>query len=174
MSPMRTDMTNSKEETMQPAGNVITHDMASCMDKFSRTFEASARRWELIVYPSMLAFIVLAAYGFYLIYNLTNDVGRLAGSMETAVISMNGMATNMNVVTSNMASMSGNLSTIAVDVGTGTKDMNLLLGKMDNINHSVGVMTVPMYQMRSDMGHMTHNIQDATGPMKMVGGMFPF
>ena len=53
-------------------------DMAACMDKFARTFEASARRWELIVYPSMLAFIVLAAYGFFLIYTLTGDVGRLA------------------------------------------------------------------------------------------------
>lgn len=167
-------MTDNKEEFMQPAGEVITRDMASCMDKFSRTFEASARRWELIVYPSLLAFIVLAAYGFYLIYNLTGDVGRLARSMETAVISMNDMAANMNSVTGNVASMSGNLSTIAGDMGTGTRDMNMLLGKLDNINHSVGVMTVPMYQMRNDMGHMTHNIQDATGPMKMVGGIFPF
>lgn len=167
-------MNDSKEESMQPDGDVITHDMAACMDKFSRTFEASARRWELIVYPSILAFIVLAAYGFFLIYNLTNDVGRMARSMETVVISMNDVATNMNAVTGNVASMSGNLSTIAGDVGTGTRDMNVLLGKMDNINHSVGVMTVPMYQMRNDMGHMTNNIQDATGPMKMVGGMFPF
>ena len=159
---------------IQAGGEVITQDMASCMDKFSRTFEASARRWELIVYPSLLAFIVLAAYGFFLIYTLTNDVGRLARSMETVVISMNDVATNMHVVTGSVASMSGNLSTIAVDVGAGSKDMNSLIGKMDNINTSVGVMTVPMYQMRNDMGRMTHSIRDATGPMKMAGGMFPF
>lgn len=167
-------MTEINEEMARPTGEVITQDMASCMDKFSRTFEASARRWELVVYPSLLAFIVLAAYGFYLIYTLTSDVGRLARSMETVVVSMNDMATNMNAVTGNVASMSGHLSTIATDMGTGTRDMNNLLGKMDNINQSVGIMTVPMYQMRNDMGRMTHNIQDATGPMKMVSGLFPF
>jgi uncharacterized protein YoxC len=166
---------NEKYETAgHSVEEVITYDMASCMDKFSRTFEASARRWELVVYPSLLAFIVLAAYGFYLIYTLTGDVNRLASSMETVVISMNDMSGNMSRVTTNVTSMSGNLATIANDVGTGSRDMNNMLGKMDNINHSVGVMTVPMYQMRNDMGRMTNNIHDATGPMKMVNGLFPF
>lgn len=45
----------------------VNQSMTSCLDKFSRTFEASARRWELVVYPSLLAFIILAAYGFFLI-----------------------------------------------------------------------------------------------------------
>ena len=45
----------------------LPKSMAACLDNFSRTFEASARRWELVVYPSLLAFIVLAAYGFFLI-----------------------------------------------------------------------------------------------------------
>jgi uncharacterized protein YoxC len=167
-------MADSKEKSMPSGIEVVTQDMATCMDKFSRTFEASARRWELVVYPSLLAFIVLAAYGFYLIYNLTSDVGRLARSMETVVVSMNTVATNMNAVTGIVASMSGNLNSIASDVGSGSKDMNHLLGKLDGINHSVNVMTVPMYQMRNDMGQMTHNIHDATGPMKMASGMFPF
>ncbi len=153
---------------------VFTNDMASCMDKFARTFEASARRWELVVYPSLLAFIVLAAYGFYLIYMLTGDVNRLARSMETVVISMNDMSHSMTSVTGNVARMSGNLSAIADDVGAGSHDMNHLLGKMDSINHSVGVMSVPMYQIRNDMGRMTNNIHDATGPMNMASGLFPF
>jgi uncharacterized protein YoxC len=167
-------MIDSKEELLPIGAEVITRDMASCMDKFSRTFEASARRWELVVYPSLLAFIVLAAYGFYLIYNLTSDVGRLARSMETIVVSMNDMANNMNVVTRSVASMSGNLTTISQDVGTGSQDMNQLLGKLDGINRSVDVMTVPMYQMRNDMGQMSHSIHNATGPMKMVSGLFPY
>jgi uncharacterized protein YoxC len=167
-------MTDPEVNDLPKQSEVITRDMASCMDKFSRTFEASARRWELVVYPSMLAFIVLAAYGFYLIYTLTNDVGRLARSMETVVVSMQGVSANMNAVSGNVASISGNLTSIATDVGTGSKDMNNLLVKMDDINGSVGVMTVPMYQIRNDMGRMSHNINDATGPMKMVGGMFPF
>ncbi len=111
------------------AGQIISQDMTACMDKFSRTFEASARRWELIVYPSMLAFIVLAAYGFFLIYTLTSDVGRLARSMETVVVSMNDVAANMNAVSGNVAHISGNLSTIASDVGSGSENMENMLIK---------------------------------------------
>ena len=167
-------MLENREKTAQPAEEVISLDMASCMDKFSRSFEASARRWELVVYPSLLAFIVLAAYGFYLIYTLTGDVNRLARSMEKVVISMNDVSHNMSSVTGNVARMSSNLALIADDVGAGSHDMNSLLGKMDHINHSVGVMTVPMYQIRNDMGRMNNNIYDATGPMKIVSGLFPF
>ncbi len=156
-----------KEET-------IPSDMAACMDKFARSFEASARRWELVVYPSLLAFIILAAYGFFLIYTLTSDVSRLAKSMETVVISMTDVAVNMNAVSGNVAHISGNLSTIATDVGSGSENMEDLLVKMEGINTSVGVMTVPMYDIRNSMGRMNNTMHDATGPMKMMGGMFPF
>jgi uncharacterized protein YoxC len=167
-------MTDPGVNDLPEQTEVITRDMAVCMDKFSRTFEASARRWELVVYPSMLAFIVLAAYGFFLIYTLTGDVSRMARSMETIVGSMNNVSSNMNTLSGNVAGISGDLTSIATDVGAGSKDMNKLLVKMDDLNHSVGVMTVPMYHMRNDMGRMSDNIHDATGPMKMMGGMFPF
>lgn len=153
---------------------VMGSDMAVCLEKFSRTFEASARRWELVVYPSLLAFVVLAAYGFYLIYMLTGDVNRLAHSMETVVVAIEHMSADINAVSGNVAGMSGNLDTIAADVGSGSQDMNHLLGRLDNINQSVGVMTVPMYHIRNDMGRMRHTMHDATGPMQMVSGMFPF
>jgi hypothetical protein len=169
-------MTDLEPDRAKDSDNadVISSDMAVCMDKFSRTFETSARRWELVVYPSLLAFIVLASYGFYLIYMLTSDVNRLARSMETVVVAINTMSTDLNAVSGNVASISGNLSTIATDVGTGSQDMGHLLVKLDNINNSVGVMTVPMYHIRNDMGRMNHTMHDVTGPMKMVNGMFPF
>lgn len=153
---------------------VVSSDMAVCLDKFSRTFESSARRWELVVYPSLLAFVVLAAYGFYLIYMLTGDVNRLARSMETVVVAIERMSADINAVSGNVAGMSGNLNTIAADVGSGSEDMNQLLGRLDTINHSVGVMTAPMYHIRNDMGRMRHTMHDATGPLQMVNGMFPF
>ena len=169
-------MTELEVNTGKSGGDaeVFTNELAVCMDKFSRSFETSARRWELVVYPSLLAFIVLAAYGFFLIYTLTSDVKRLAGSMETMVTAINDMSADMNTVSGNVARMSGNLSTIATDVGTGSQDMNHLLVKLDSINSSVGVMTVPMYQIRNDMGRMHHTLHEATGPMKVVSGMFPF
>ena len=143
-------------------------NMAVCMDKFAKTFEASARRWELIVYPSMLAFIVLAAYGFFLIYSLTGDLGRLARSMETVTVAMNDVSANMIAVSGNVAQISGNLSLIAHDMGDGTESMRNMLVKMDKMNSNIGVMTVPVHRMSNDMGHLSKNIHDVSSPMKMI------
>lgn len=153
--------------------DVIPSDMAVCMDKFARTFEASARRWELVVYPSLLAFIILASYGFYLIYNLTNDVGRLARSMETVVVTMDDVAANMNYVSRNVAQISYNLTSISADVGEQADVMGKMVSQMETINSSMNVMTVPMYQMRHDMGKINHNLHNVAGPMKMIGGILP-
>jgi uncharacterized protein YoxC len=147
-----------------------SQDMAACMDKFANSFEASARRWELVVYPSLLAFIVLAAYGFFLIYTLTNDVGRLAHSMETVVAAMNEVATDMNTVSHNVAVISDNLGAIAVDVNDGSGNMKNMVVHMGNINKSMGVMTVPIYHMRNDMSNMNHTMHETARPMRM----FPF
>ncbi|HYQ70734.1 MAG TPA: DUF948 domain-containing protein [Gammaproteobacteria bacterium] len=145
-------------------------DMAACMDKFANTFEASARRWELVVYPSLLAFIVLAAYGFFLIYTLTNDVGRLARSMETVVVAMGEVATDMNNVSRNVTRISDNLGAIAVDVNDESETMRNMVVHMGNINKTMGVMTVPIYHMRDDMSNMNHTMRDTARPMRM----FPF
>ena len=141
--------------------------MAACLENFSRTFEASARRWELVVYPSLLAFIVLAAYGFFLIYTLTGDVARLARSMESVVVSMEGVVSTMTTVSGNVAAMSTNLTSIADDVGEGSETMA-------TINETMHVMTVPMYQIRHDMAGMNHHMHKVAQPMRMMGGMMPF
>lgn len=155
--------------TMPVTGDeALPQSMAACMDKFARTFEASARRWELIVYPFMLAFIVLAAYGFFLIYTLTTDVGRLARSMETVTVAMTDVSANMTAVSGNVAQISGNLSLIAYDMGDGTDSIRNMLVKMDTMNTNIGVMTVPVYEMRNDMGHLSKNIHDVSSPMKMI------
>jgi uncharacterized protein Yka (UPF0111/DUF47 family) len=144
--------------------------MAACMDKFANSFEASARRWELVVYPSLLAFIVLAAYGFFLIYTLTNDVSRLATSMETVVTAMNEVATDMNTVSRNVTLISDNLGTIAVNANDGAENMKHMVTHIGKINKSVGVMTVPIYHMRNDMSNMNYTMRDTARPMRM----FPF
>ena len=148
--------------------------MEAGMDKFARTFEASARRWELVVYPSLLAFIVLAAYGFFLIYTLTTDVGRLARSIETMVVSMDDVAHDLRSVSENVGQISSTMVLVANDVGAGTDAMREMLVRIENVNKSMGTMTVPIYHMRDDMSRMNRNLHEVAGPMKSMGGMFPF
>ncbi len=171
-------MTDSDENIQNASGDEKVTDMSggmlACLDKFSRTFEASARRWELVVYPSLLAFIVLAAYGFFLIYTLTNDVGRLARSIETMVVSMDDVAKDLRSVSGNVAQISSTMLLVANDVNTESETMKDMLVKMGDMNKSMGVMTVPIYDMRNDMSRMNHSMHQVAGPMKMMGGIFPF
>ena len=163
-------------QNMDGDGNAsdMSQGMFACMDKFATTFEVSARRWELVVYPSLLAFIVLAAYGFFLIYTLTTDVGRLARSIETMVVSMDDIVADVHAVSTHVGRISSTMILVANDAGSESETMKDMVVKMDNMNNSMGVMTVPIYNMRNDMSRMNNNMNQVTGPMKMMGGMFPF
>ena len=96
----------AKNESTKPSSAVEADDesvggeqeVGRSLEQLSSAFTASARRWELIVYPSLVAFIILAGYGFFLIYSLTQDVERVAASMGAITQSMDGVAQNMNNV----------------------------------------------------------------------------
>ncbi|VAW55258.1 hypothetical protein MNBD_GAMMA05-2376, partial [hydrothermal vent metagenome] len=36
------------------------------LERLANTFDSSAKRWEMVVYPSLFAFVLLAGYGFFL------------------------------------------------------------------------------------------------------------
>ena len=171
---MTENMEVKSADAIQLEEEELPKSMAACLDNFSRTFEASARRWELVVYPSLLAFIVLAAYGFFLIYTLTGDVSRLARSMESVVVSMDGVVTTMTTVSGNVAAMSSNLTSIADDVGEGSDTMASMHDSMVGIKETMHVMTVPMYQIRHDMAGMNQHMHKVAQPMRMMGGIMPF
>jgi hypothetical protein len=134
------------------AGSEVDHrDLATsveCLDRLSKSFEASARRWELIVYPSLFAFIILAAYGFYLIYSLTNDVRFLALSvdrnMSTVANEMQRMSEDMDGLTVNVELMSAAVGSISTNVET----LDPILANMDSLDHSIRTMAVSTGQMR--------------------------
>lgn len=131
-----------------------------------------------MVYPSLFAFILLAAYGFFLIYALTDDVHTIAHSLDP----------NMG---ENMQAMTSNIGQLAVTV--------------DGMTHSVKVMEASMTGMASDMAHipamernmqrmvgdvhvlanenrrmghsmalMTNSMHSAARPMNMFNNMMPF
>ena len=65
---MTEKITNIDKQSGNPADKDAPREMfpeGDSMDRFVRVFETSARRWELVIYPAMLAFVVLAAYGFF-------------------------------------------------------------------------------------------------------------
>ena len=146
--------------------------------RLSEVFESSARRWELIIYPSLFAFIVLALYGFYLIYNLQRDVHYLAISVDTNMTTLAGnmqsVSRNMGQLTTNVRAMTVSLDAIDRKVGT-LEPMLVNIHSMDQsmrtmtqttgaLNAAAQGMNLHMYQMNRDIGR----------PMRMFDAFMPW
>jgi uncharacterized protein YoxC len=151
------------------------------MDRLSVAFENSARRWELVVYPSLFAFIILAAYGFYLVYSLAKDVHYLAISVDSNMTVLSG---NMQTVSRNMGDLSANVRTMAVSVESINNRVATLEPMLTNVDsmdqtmksitQATKAMTVATHNMRNDMVMMNRNIRDVSRPMSFMGAFMPW
>jgi methyl-accepting chemotaxis protein len=144
---------------------------AFAIDRLSQAFETSAKRWELIVYPSLFAFIILAAYGFYLVFSLAKDVHYLAISVDS---NMTVLASNMQSVSDNMGQMTANVRTMAVGVDSMARDVSTLepmLTSMETIDKALQHMTLTTATMRDDMNIMNRSI---SRPMSFFNSFMPW
>ena len=144
---------------------------AYAIDRLSQAFETSAKRWELIVYPSLFAFIILAAYGFYLVFSLAKDVHYLAISVDT---NMTVMASNMQSMSDNVAQMSRNVRVMTASVESMAQDVDTLqpmLTSIQEMDRSMRVMTQSTAAMGRDMAVMNQSI---SRPMQFMNGFMPW
>jgi hypothetical protein len=144
---------------------------AFAIDRLSQAFETSAKRWELIVYPSLFAFIILAAYGFYLVFSLAKDVHYLAISVDS---NMTVMASNMQSISDNVGQMSANVRTMAVGVDSMARDVSTLepmLTSIQTMDRSMQHMTLTTSNMSGDMAVMNRNIGR---PMQFMNWFMPW
>ncbi len=172
---MTTDSKPSRGPDL-PAANLGTQlegpETLDHMERFARSFENAAKRWELVVYPSLFAFVLLAAYGFFLIYSLTSDVAILARSMDREMGEhMGSLATNMKNLTINIDHMSANLADVATSMDSMTLDVNKMAVRMEKIAYDLDVME-PMLEeivkLNNNIAGMSQSVQFMTGS---VAGM---
>ena len=163
---------NGEPPTLGPEEPTATAQAnAYAMDRLSQAFENSARRWELIVYPSLFAFIILAAYGFYLVFSLAKDVHYLAISVDS---NMTVLASNMQSISDNMGQISSNVRTMAVSVDSMARDVSVLepmLTTMEGMDQSMQTMNFTTANMRNDLGVMNRNI---SRPMHFINTFMPW
>ena len=130
---------------------------AECMGRLADSFEASARRWELIVYPSLVAFILLAAYGFYLIYNLTHDIADVSQSVREMTAT----------VGKDLGDISGTMTAVAKSTAY-----------MKPMSQDMRAMSGNIHDMNTNISHMQYNIwqmnRNVSAPLNMVDKMMPF
>jgi uncharacterized protein YoxC len=135
----------------------VEHVLCNHMGELNKTFSSSARRWEMIVYPSLFAFILLSTYGFFLIYSLTSDVSSVAKDMKIIGTNMTQVVMNMDSISKNMVHMTQTLETQSTT--------------MQEMNHHVRNMGISMNQMSHEVAVMNNSV---SRPMQFMNKFAPW
>jgi len=134
---------------------------AMILSDFAKSFDKSARRWELIVYPSLFAFIILAMYGFFLIYSLTQDIRTMASSIDPKMgVNMGSLSNNISMLSNNMEVMSTHLEYISDNMETMSVDMQNMAENIENMTASINGMNNNVAGMNQNVATLTGNIKN--------------
>lgn len=149
------------------------------LERLANTFDSSAKRWEMVVYPSLFAFVLLAGYGFFLIYRLTHDISTLSQSVtRMAVIvsdSMPKMTKDLKEMTSSMDNMTIDIAGMTTEIVSMSAQMTSLTPMSQNIQsmtHNIGNMNRSVYGLSRDMHGMNRTV--SSGPFGMMNDVMPF
>ena len=163
----------STGETPSKAAEKLMESMAangpalsSSIERFVEAFEKSSRRWEMMVYPVMFAFALLAIYGFYLIYSLTHDMHVMTYSITHMSATIDNMSSKLDPI----AGMGSDLSSMEGRMASLDKSVNTMTSSVDNMTTSVGRMSQDMGQVGYDMNRMSRNI---VKPMSVFNSFMP-
>jgi len=151
----------TEEENIQDTNKRDSERLDECLgkslDELAKAFSSSANRWEAIVYPSLLVFMILAGSGFYLIYSLTNDASRIADNMNRMTNSMDQVVLHMDAMSKNMVLM--------------TQTVDSQSASMKEMTHHMRGMNRSMNQMRYDMSVMNNSV---SRPMSFMNTFMPW
>jgi uncharacterized protein YoxC len=125
---------------------------------------AAIKTIRLLVYTGMIGFLLVAAYGFFLIYELTVYSHQMLTQMVRMTEQMQSMTRIMNNMYESIADMRDDIRQMRVHVGEMDQSMSALTA---NINHMAN--TVALIQ------HSTRNIDANVGPAaNMMNSFMPW
>lgn len=122
------------------------------------------RTIRLVVYVGMAGFVLLSAYGFFLIYKLTNDMHKM---VEQSVV----MSQQMQAMTRIMTNLDGSVAGLDTSVTDMKKSVATMNGSLNTVSTQLGQMgnTVALMQ------HSARNLDQSIGPaMGTFNRMVPF
>lgn len=93
--------------------------------------EAGLKTVKMVVFAGMTAFVVLAVYGYYLIFQLTDDAAIMAKTMVQMQATMEPMGQNMMVMTQSLVNITESVNRIQYSAGHMDRSFS---GPMNTIN----------------------------------------
>ena len=144
----------------------------------------SNRRWQIVMFPLLFGFSLLAGYAFYLVINLVQDIDTMARAVEVnlgfmsermAQISRNldgltgsvrDISVNLDDLTGTVTSMNGKLETLPPMLDS-IRDVNIHIGSVDqavrSLDSRMGTMNQTLHIMNENMARVTAATQHISG-----------
>lgn len=152
------------------------------LQEFEKKADAATRRMQILVYPAMLAFVILASFGFYLIYSLTSDVNRMA---DTITHMSNSIDKNMGSISTTMVHMSGQMDTLAdstslmsTNVGTMSSNVGNMTDNTIEMVHSISGLRAATYDMAASTNNMQRDMwslnKNISTPLSFMNNFLPW
>ena len=132
---------------------------------FLETFQRSARRWELLVYPAVAVFGILGLSGFYLIYSVTQDMHALARAMDPR------MGEHMDVMTLDIREMTATIQQFRQDVVVMVEHVDTITQHMGAMRGDIRGMTGSIAMMSEDMDDMARKLASLEPMLANIAGM---
>ena len=191
-------MSDTKNDAPEPTESELPPERAALLSlelaltDFAKNFQASARRWERMVYPAMFIFGILGISGFWLIYSLTEDMhamsrhidplmadnlatmSRSVAALTESVASMDGQITRITAKIDSMDNHIGNITVVIGDMQSNMAEVSEKLNSLQPILLNIADMNQSMKAMTVNTGVMTRDVNSMSRPMSIMKGFAPW
>lgn len=154
--------------------------------EFNHAIESFETRWRYAVFPAMIAFVILAGFGFYLIYgmlqrmeDLAVDINEMAKVMRDSLPVMQGgvvgMSSRMQWIGEDLHGMREDVSQLSTVIQNTMPNMEGKVGDMSenisNMTYATSSMATTTQNMGQNLWNMNRNISK---PLSMMRKMIPW
>ncbi len=158
-----------KNEAVHEDDVMITTKMSD-LEKMLESVESHAdkrtnTKFERFFMPALIVFALLALGGFMIIYSITQDMTRLASSMDPKMgLNMSSMVVSIDNLSKNVAQMNRSVSNMDTNMASMSNNMVVIAGKLNRLDD----ISKDMSQINSKMSvlkPMLANMQEMNNNM---------
>ncbi len=150
-------------------------ELESELQEFEKKADSATKRMQMLVYPAMVAFFILSAFGFYLIYSLTSDVRRMANTFDHMSNSIEG---NMDNISGTMTHMSGTMDTLSTSTTAMSKDVGTMTNTTTEMTSAISGMKPAIYDMAASTNNMQRDFwsmnKNISTPLSFMNSFLPW
>jgi len=162
---------NKNQSTDDPTPpNNMPSTMSDCLNNLTNTLQAASKKWEIIIFPSLVAFIVASSLGFYLIFNMVESANKMADAVVSMNNKMDKIEESMIIISKDLTStqksiekMSNQFDSVSLSIVEMNQTINLLNQNIEKINYNMSLIT-PSVQ----------GIRRSISPSGMMRNMMPW